>query len=92
MTDGTNQDSGDSDTETSGSEQKLPAGICPEHGTIAGDAVQFNFPNPASCSICGSELERAALATEAEIAESTRVTTTTGSERQSDPDRGSVEE
>lgn len=49
--------------------ERLPAGDCPECGVVAGDAVEWNFPNPAECSICGSELEVAGMATEEELGE-----------------------
>lgn len=53
-------------------EEKIPAGDCPNHGIVAGDAVAFNFPNPAECTICGEELKVAGLATNDELAEATK--------------------
>lgn len=41
-----------------------PVGNCPEHGPVYGDELQFNFPNPATCSKdgCGLECEQVVLA------------------------------
>jgi len=50
-------------------EKKIAAGECPKHGVVAGDCVEWNFPNPAECSLCGSELDVAGMATESELME-----------------------
>lgn len=39
-------------------------GHCPVDGLVKGDDVAFNFPNTPRCNRCGSELERAKVATE----------------------------
>ena len=49
-------------------QEKIAAGECPNHGVVAGDAVNFNFPNPATCDLCGEELKVAGLATSEELA------------------------
>lgn len=33
-------------------------GECPEHGLVAGDAIEGKFPNTVSCVGCGSELSK----------------------------------
>jgi len=63
--------------EKNNTNSKIPVGICREHGVIAGNAVNFNFPNPATCGLCGAELERAALAKSDEINEATHANTNT---------------
>lgn len=47
-------------------ENKIPVGICPEHGVVEGDDVEFNFPNPSFCS-CGETLQITTIAPESEI-------------------------
>jgi len=53
----------------SGGDEKIAAGECPEHGVVVGDAVEWKFPNPAECGICGSDLKIAGMATESELQE-----------------------
>ena len=48
---------------------KIAAGECPNHGVVTGNSVEWRFPNPAECEICGAKLEIAGVATEAEIQE-----------------------
>lgn len=51
-----------------GGGEEIQAGNCPECGIVAGDCVEWNFPNPATCSRCGSELITAGVVTAEELA------------------------
>jgi hypothetical protein len=51
---------------------RLPAGLCQTDGAVAGDCVEWNFPEPATCALCGAELEAAQMATSEEIAAASR--------------------
>lgn len=49
--------------------ERMAVGNCPEHGAIAGDALDFRFPNPSVCEMCGSEVEKTVIADESEVAQ-----------------------
>lgn len=36
-------------------------GECESCGIITDDDINFNFPNPAQCNLCGKELSRASI-------------------------------
>jgi len=48
---------------------QMPVGDCPNCGVIADEAVNWNFPAPATCALCEVELNVAAMATPEEIQE-----------------------
>jgi hypothetical protein len=51
--------------------EDIPLGVCPEHGHITGDDVEYNFPNPSKCEKCGEVLIKCTTATESQIEEAT---------------------
>lgn len=60
--DTTTTDSSDEESVTT-----TQVGECDEHGFVTGDDVEFNFPQPARCGICGERLERCTVADEARV-------------------------
>lgn len=55
-----------SDTEKTRTEQ-MAVGKCPKCGAVAGDALDFNFPEPSECAQCGSEIEKTVIADAGEV-------------------------
>lgn len=49
------------------SEVTQVVGKCPEDGVIMGSEIDYRFPNPCACDLCGDELEKVVIATEEEI-------------------------
>lgn len=48
--------------------ETVALGICPEHGYVYGDDVEYRFPNPCLCW-CGMELESVTMAEFEEVRE-----------------------
>jgi len=47
----------------SGTEQ-IPVAKCPNCGYVYGDDLDYHFPNPSECQICGEETENTTVADE----------------------------
>lgn len=49
------------------SNDPVAVGRCPEHGYVHGEDVDYRFPMPAECAICGRELDRTTVADRREV-------------------------
>lgn len=50
---------------------KVDAGKCENCGIVSGDDVNWNFPLPATCDICGLELVTAGVVSKEKLEEIT---------------------
>lgn len=46
----------------------IPVGICPNHGIVFGNDVEYNFPTPSECSECGEELPTTKMVNKTQVA------------------------
>lgn len=52
---------------------RVPVAVCPEHGPIYGDELEYNFPEPSKCEKCGSTVNKTMMATPERIEEAQNV-------------------
>jgi len=49
------------------SSAREPVGKCPEHGVVVRNDLNYNFPCPPTCNVCGAELDKVVFADTAEV-------------------------
>lgn len=60
--------------ESESSREYYMVGTCPNHGYVAGDAIDGKFPNTVHCNGCGEELEKCISAPATGVEENGEVT------------------
>lgn len=65
---GTHADGDDHDERVeqsaSGAGQTISVGKCPNCGYVCGDDLDYRFPNPSECRVCGEETEKTTVTSE----------------------------
>lgn len=43
-------------------DDQVPVGKCPNCGYVTGDDLDYQFPNPSECLLCGAEMTNTTVA------------------------------